>query len=74
MQKERENNSQNKYECEKEDKEIDDQSEGVIRAFVNNKLRIANRKFNFQQKHQEDASRIFFNEEIKQAIVRNEVI
>ena len=33
-----ENNRQNKYEHEKEDDEIDNQSEVVIRVLVNNKL------------------------------------
>ena len=31
----RENDSQNKHESEKEDEEIDDQSEGVTGVFVN---------------------------------------
>ena len=70
----RENDSQNKHEYEKEDEEIDDQSAGVIGAFVNDKLRTIDRNCDFQEIHQEDTSRIVFAEDIKKSIVRNGVI
>ena len=68
------NNIQDKHEYEKEAEEIEDNSQGVIRVFINNTLRIIDRNCNFQHMHQEDASRFVFNDEIEQEIVRKEVI
>ena len=41
-------NRQNKYDHEKEEDKIDDQSEGVIGMFVNNNLRITDINCDFQ--------------------------
>ena len=46
----------------------------MIGLFVNNKFRITHRNCHFQEFYQEHISRIVFNEDIKQSIVRNEVI
>ena len=69
-----ENNGQNKCEHEKEDKKIEERSEGTIGVHGNDELLILGTNRNFQAMIQEDAIRIVFSEEIKQPIVENEEI
>ena len=62
----------NKHECEKEEDDIEEYCEGTIVVHVNDKLLIIGKNSNFQEMLQEDAIRIVFSEEIKQAIIENE--
>ena len=65
---ERKQSSKHEQECD----EIDQQSEGVTWAFVNNKLRIVDENCDFHEGNQEEVNRITFKEEIKQVVGNNE--
>ena len=62
MQKGEWKNGQNKHEYEKEEVDVEEDSEGTIGAHVNDELRIMDKNSNFQEMLQEDAITILFSE------------